>query len=93
VRFGRYRTVSFDGCNSVKVPDTARNRAWLGKQGNARGETGYPAIELMTLAETGTRALLGASFGPRTGETGYAAQLMHLLRLICPELSGQRICG
>jgi Insertion element 4 transposase N-terminal/Transposase DDE domain len=80
VRFGRYRTVSFDGCNSVKVPDTARNRAWLGKQGNARGETGYPAIELMTLAETGTRALLGAVFGPRTGETGYAAQLVHLLR-------------
>jgi Insertion element 4 transposase N-terminal/Transposase DDE domain len=80
VRFGRYRTVSFDGCNSIKVPDTARNRAWLGKQANARGETGYPAIELMTLAETGTRSLLGASFGPRTGETGYAAQLMHLLR-------------
>ena len=80
VRFGRYRTVSFDGCNSVKVPDTARNRAWLGKQGPSTGETGYPAIELMTLAETGTRALLGAVFGPRTGETGYAAQLMHLLR-------------
>lgn len=80
VRFGRYRTVSFDGCNSVKVPDTARNRAWLGKQASAAGETGYPAVELMTLAETGTRALLGAVFGPRTGETGYAAQLLHLLR-------------
>jgi hypothetical protein len=80
VRFGRYRTVSFDGCNSIKVPDTARNRAWLGKQANATGETGYPAIELMTLAETGTRSLLGAVFGPRTGETGYAAQLVHLLR-------------
>ncbi len=79
VRFGRYRTVSFDGCNSVKVPDTAANRAWLGKQANARGETGYPAIELMTLAETGTRSLLGAVFGPRTGETGYARQLLHLL--------------
>jgi len=80
VRFGRYRTVSFDGCNSVKVPGTARNRAWLGKQAPSTGETGYPAIELMTLAETGTRALLGAVFGPRTGETGYAAQLVHLLR-------------
>jgi hypothetical protein len=80
VRFGRYRTVSFDGCNSVKVPGTARNRAWLGKQAPSTGETGYPAIELMTLAETGTRALLGAVSGPRTGETGYAAQLVHLLR-------------
>ena len=31
VRFGRYRTVAFDGCVSFKVPDTARNRSWLGK--------------------------------------------------------------
>lgn len=80
VRFGRYRTVSFDGCNSIKVPDTAANRAWLGKQAACTGETGYPAIELMTLVETGTRALLGAVFGPRTGESGYARQLLHLLR-------------
>jgi hypothetical protein len=79
VRFGRLRTVSFDGCNSVKVPDTARNRAWLGKQGPACGETGYPAVSLMALAETGTRALPGAVSGPRTGETGYAAQLVPLL--------------
>ena len=30
VRFGHYRTVAFDGCVSFKVPDTARNRSWLG---------------------------------------------------------------
>ena len=30
VRFGRYRTVAFDGCKSVKVPDTPRNRAGWG---------------------------------------------------------------
>ena len=42
--------------------------------------TGYPAIELMTLVETGTRALIGAVFGPRApGETAYARQLLHLL--------------
>jgi Insertion element 4 transposase N-terminal/Transposase DDE domain len=79
VRFGRFRTVAFDGCASVKVPDTKRNRAWLGKLKASPGVTGYPAIELMTLVETGTRALIGAVFGPRTGETGYAAQLLHLL--------------
>ena len=56
VRFGRFRTVAFDGCASVKVPDTRRNRAWLGKLKAKLGVTGYPAIELMTLAETGTRA-------------------------------------
>ena len=80
IRFGRYRTVAFDGCTSIKVPDTARNRSWLGKLKAALGVTGYPAVELMTLAETGTRALLGAVFGPpATGETEYARKLLHLL--------------
>ena len=49
VRFGRYRTVAFDGCRSLKVPDTPRNRAWLGKMNASLGETGYPVIQLMTL--------------------------------------------
>jgi hypothetical protein len=76
VCFGRYRTVSFDGCTSQKTPDTARNRAWLGKS----GRNGYPMLELMTLVETGTRALLGAVFGPTAeGETSYATKLLHLL--------------
>jgi hypothetical protein len=80
IRFGRYRTVAFDGCTSIKVPDTARNRAWLGKMKASLGVTGYPAVELMTLVETGTRALLGAVFGPPAiGETDYARQLLHLL--------------
>jgi hypothetical protein len=80
VRFGRFRTVAFDGCASVKVPDSSPNRAWLGKLKAALGITGYPAIELMTLVETGTRALIGAAFGPRApGETAYARQLLHLL--------------
>ena len=80
IGFGRYRTVAFDGCSSIKVPDTARNRSWLGKLKAVRGVTGYPAVELMTLAETGTRALIGAVFGPTaTGETEYAGRLLHLL--------------
>jgi hypothetical protein len=80
VSFGRYRTVAFDGCTSIKVPDTGRNRGWLGKMKAALGTTGYPAVELMTLVETGTRALLGAVFGPpATGETGYARTLLPLL--------------
>jgi hypothetical protein len=76
VRFGRYRTVSFDGCTSQKAPDTVRNRAWLGK----RASDSWPMLELMTLVETGTRALLGAVFGPTTpGEVSYATRLLHLL--------------
>jgi Insertion element 4 transposase N-terminal/Transposase DDE domain len=78
VMFAGYRTVSFDGCQSLKVPDTAANRAWLGNGG--RREAGYPALALMTLAETGTRALLGAVFGSQSrGEAAWARELLPLL--------------
>ncbi|WP_427015702.1 transposase domain-containing protein [Pseudarthrobacter sp. P1] len=80
VRFGRYRTVTFDGCRSIKVPDTERNRGWLGRLNAAQGQTGYPAIQLMTLVETGTRALIGAVFGtPADGEITWARRLLHHL--------------
>jgi Insertion element 4 transposase N-terminal/Transposase DDE domain len=80
VMFGRYRTVSFDGCKTIKVPDTERNRGWLGKMNAALGETGYPVIQLMTLAETGTRALLGAVFGATAiSELDWARKLLYLL--------------
>jgi hypothetical protein len=76
VRFGPYRTVSFDGCSSIKVPDSERNRGRLGRCPHG----GYPQVELMTLVETGTRAVIGAVFGPtREGETAYATRLLHHL--------------
>lgn len=76
VRFGPYRTVSFDGCSSIKVPDSERNRSRLGRCPHG----GYPQIELMTLVETGTRAVVAAVFGPtREGETSYATRLLHRL--------------
>jgi hypothetical protein len=77
VRFGRFRTVSFDGCSSIRLADTERNVEGFGPGG--RG--GCPMLELMTLVETGTRALIGAVFGPTdTGETAYASRLLHHLR-------------
>src|SRR5262249_53849915 len=80
VHFPRHTSVAFDGCTSIKVPDTPRNCGWLGKMKAALGVTGYPAVELMTLVETGTRALLGATFGPpATGETDYARRLLSTL--------------
>ena len=76
---GGYRTVSFNGCKSVKVPDTPANRGWLGKMNAALGVTGYPVIQFMALAETGTRALLGAAFGSTaTSELDWARQLLLL---------------
>ena len=77
---GGYRTVSFDGCKTVKVPDTPANRGWLGKMNAVNGVAGYPVIQFMVLAETGTRALLGAAFGSTaTGELDWARQLLRLL--------------
>jgi len=82
VRFGGLRTVAFDGCNSVKIPDTGRNRTWLGRIRCRMSWAGYPTLRLMALAETGTRALLGATVGSVTDrdETALATRLLHLLR-------------
>jgi hypothetical protein len=81
VRFGGLRTVAFDGCNSVKIPDTDRNRAWLGKIRYRMGLAGYPTLRLMALAETGTRGLLGATVGSVSDrdEATLARRLLHLL--------------
>ena len=76
VRFGRYLTVAFDGCVSFKVPDTDRNRSWLGKLKASLGVTGYPVIKLMTVVETGTRALLGAVSGRRHQRNRVCARLL-----------------
>ncbi len=81
VRFGGLRTVAFDGLNSLKIPDTGRNRSWAGKIRHRMGLAGYPALRVMTLTETGTRGLLGATLGSRADrdETGLARRLLHLL--------------
>ncbi|XNR94547.1 IS4 family transposase [Streptomyces sp. R-74717] len=75
-----WRTVAFDGCSSLKAPDQPRIRNLFGKSKHRWGISGYPALRLTALVETGTRGLLGAVFGPTsTGESTHAARLMHLL--------------
>jgi hypothetical protein len=80
VSFMGLRTVAFEGCSSLRAPDTARNRAWLGRVRHKLGFAGYPLVHLMALAETGTRGLLGAVAGAAGGgETALARRLLHLL--------------
>jgi Insertion element 4 transposase N-terminal/Transposase DDE domain len=81
VRFGGLRTVAFDGCSSIRVPDTARTRAWPGRIRHKAGFAGYPLLHLMALAETGTRGLLGAVIGCAADgdEPALARGLLHLL--------------
>ena len=45
------------------MPDSGRNRSWLGKTMTCLGLAGYPAMRIVALAETGTRGLLGAVIG------------------------------
>ena len=80
-RFAGMRTVAFDGLNSLKVPDTDRNRRWLGKIRHRLGMAGYPALRVMALAETGTRGLLGATVGSvsERDEVRLARRLLPLL--------------
>ena len=85
VRFMGLRTVAFDGCSSLHVPDTPRNRSWLGHIRYPGGFAGYPALRLLALAETGTRALLGAVIGaPCDGDEPALARA--LLPLMGPGL-------
>jgi hypothetical protein len=75
------RTVVFDGCNSLRVPDTEANRSWLGRIRYRMGFAGYPTVRLMALVETGTRGLLGASLGSSADrdEASLARRLLPLL--------------
>jgi hypothetical protein len=80
--FAGLRTVAFDGLNSLKVPDTDRNRGWMGRIRYRMGFAGYPTLRLMCLAETGTRGLLGATIGAGDDrdEATLARRLLPLLR-------------
>lgn len=82
VCFAGLRTVAFDGLNSLKVPDTEANRSWIGRIRFRMGFAGYPTLRVMTLAETGTRGLLGAVIGSAgdRDEAYLARRLLHLLR-------------
>jgi Insertion element 4 transposase N-terminal/Transposase DDE domain len=81
--FAGLRTVAFDGLNSLKVPDTDRNRGWMGRIRYRMGFAGYPTLRLMCLAETGTRALLGATIGA-AGDRDEATLARRLLPLLRP---------
>ncbi|MEU6557289.1 IS4 family transposase [Streptomyces sp. NPDC046915] len=77
VSYRHWRTVAFDGCNSLKAPHLPRIRALLGKVRHHWGMSGYPSLRLTVLCETGTRGLLGAVFGrSKAGEIVQATRLL-----------------
>lgn len=73
------RTVAIDGTH-LHVPDTPQLTWRYPKRAAAKLEFGYPLLRLLVVIECGTRALLGAAFGPEAeGELPYARRLVGVL--------------
>ncbi|MGX4688313.1 IS4 family transposase [Streptomyces sp. JNUCC 63] len=70
------RTVAFDG-TSLQLPDRSPVTCHFPKRSGQEREFGYPLLRLVTLVETGTRAVIAAAFGPESdGELAYARRLL-----------------
>jgi hypothetical protein len=75
------RIVSMDGTTS-DIPDTAENTAHFGRPGTmsregATRDGAFPQVRWLAAAESGTGALVGATFGPYTlGEQTLARDLL-----------------
>jgi hypothetical protein len=73
-----WHLMSVDG-TTVDVADTDANAAHFGYSGNDHSRSAFPQTRLVTLAEVGTHAIVGAAMGPyRTGERTLATQLAPL---------------
>ncbi len=73
------RVVSMDG-STTDVPDTKENDAHFRRPCNATRDGAFPQVRWLVAAESGTGALLGASFGPYTvGEQTLARDLLAAL--------------
>lgn len=57
------RVVAWDG-TELEVADTVANAGFFGRHSSTHGSSGYPQLRLSALVECGTRALIGATFGP-----------------------------
>lgn len=71
------RVVTVDGF-TLDVPDTADNADFFGRGSNGSASSNpYPQLRALVLAESGTRVLLGAAYGPSsTGEQTLAVDLL-----------------
>jgi Transposase DDE domain len=74
------RVVSVDGF-TLDLPDTPENEEFFGRGTNGSATPNpYPQLRALALAESGTRSLLGAAYGPyRTGEQTLMGDLLAAL--------------
>jgi Insertion element 4 transposase N-terminal len=73
------RTVAIDA-TVLHIPDSQAIGCRYPKRHGETLEFGYPLLRLVTVIETGTRAILAAAFGPEShGELSYAQRLLGTL--------------
>lgn len=84
--YGEWRVVALDGF-TLEVPDTEANRAAFARpESPSGGESAYPRIRGVALAEVGTHVLFGAALG------SYATGEITLARQVVPHLGPGMLC-
>lgn len=79
------RLVSIDG-STLDVADEKGNDEAFGRPGTGRGESAYPQIRFVSLAEIGTHALFG------TRMAGYTTSEIELAKEVLPGLQKGMLC-
>jgi Insertion element 4 transposase N-terminal/Transposase DDE domain len=73
------RLVSIDG-STLDTPDTVDNVGVFGRPGSGRGESAFPQMRIVAVAECATHAMFAAAMGPYgIGESTLARQLVGAL--------------
>jgi hypothetical protein len=80
-----WRLVSLDG-STLDVADEKSNNEVFGRPGASRGESAYPQIRFVSLAEIGTHVLFG------TQMAGYTTSEVALSRTVLPHLEKGMLC-
>ncbi len=80
-----WRLVSLDG-STLDVADERENAAEFGRPGSSRGDSAFPQIRFVSLAETGTHVLFG------TQMAGCTTSEIALSKTVLPHLKRGMLC-
>jgi hypothetical protein len=83
--YGPWRLVSLDG-STLDVADEKGNSETFGRPGSDRGQSAYPQIRFVSLAEIGTHVLFGSQMA------GYTTSEIELAKTVLPCLKKGMLC-
>ena len=83
--YGEWRLVSLDG-STLDIADENENADAFGRPGSSRGESAYPQIRFVSLAEIGTHVLFG------TQMAGCTTSEIALSKTVLPHLKKDMLC-